>query len=86
MEPYVPHHLLSRPKMGFVVPISDWFRGPLAEEVEALATNSSLLETGWFDRQYLRRAVQDHRSGQTDNGRLLWQLMMLDKSLTRLLL
>lgn len=86
MEPYVPHHLLYRPKMGFVVPISDWFRGPLAEEVEALATNSSLLETGWFDRQYLRRAVQDHRSGQTDNGRLLWQLMMLDKSLTRLLL
>lgn len=84
MEPFVPHPLLYRPKMGFVVPVSNWFRGALANEAAELASQSSLLETGWFNKKFLVKVVQDHRSGQSDHGRLLWQLLMLDKSLARL--
>src|SRR5690349_23125954 len=29
MEPHLPHEVLYRPKMGFAVPLSKWFRGPL---------------------------------------------------------
>src|SRR3546814_7246490 len=32
MESYLPPDILYRPKMGFVTPISNWFRGPLATE------------------------------------------------------
>ncbi len=84
MERYVPKRLLYRPKMGFVVPISDWFRGPLAGRAEALATSSAAVETGWFDMDFLKRAVADHRAGRVEHGRLLWQLLMLDQSLSRL--
>ena len=35
--------------MGFVTPISAWFRGPLASEAQAIAHGSALAETGWFD-------------------------------------
>ena len=84
MERYVPKKLLYRPKMGFVVPISDWFRGPLAERAEALVTRSTAVETGWFDVDFLRRAVADHRAGRAEHGRLLWQLLMLDQSLGKL--
>ncbi len=83
MEPYVPHNLLYRPKMGFVVPISDWFRGALGSQIERIATESPVLDTGWFERSFLKQAVADHRSGRADHGRLLWQLLMLDKSLAR---
>ncbi len=85
MEPYLPHDILYRPKMGFSVPLADWFRGPLAERASALADNSAALSTGWFDRAFLRRAVDEHRSGRSDNSRLLWQLLMLDQSLSRVL-
>lgn len=85
MEPYVPRELLYRPKMGFVVPISEWFRGALADRITAVATDSAAVATGWFDRAFLNRAVQDHRSGRADHGRLLWQILMLDQSLGRLL-
>ncbi|MDO9490164.1 MAG: asparagine synthase-related protein, partial [Sphingomonadaceae bacterium] len=85
MERYVPKKLLYRPKMGFVVPIGDWFRGPLAERAEALATRSAAVETGWFDTAFLQRAVADHRAGRADHGRLLWQLLMLDQSLGKLI-
>ncbi|MFC3713838.1 XrtA/PEP-CTERM system amidotransferase [Sphingoaurantiacus capsulatus] len=85
MERYVPKKLLYRPKMGFVVPISDWFRGPLAERAEALATRSAAVETGWFDPAFLKKAVDDHRAGRAEHGRLLWQMLMLDQSLGKLI-
>ncbi|MET0248564.1 MAG: asparagine synthase-related protein, partial [Sphingobium sp.] len=84
MEPYLPHDILYRQKMGFVTPISDWFRGALAGEASAVAASSSLARTGWFDTATLTRLAADHKSGLADHGRLLWQLVMLDKSLGRL--
>lgn len=84
MEGHLPNDILYRPKMGFVTPVSGWFRGPLAGAAEALVTKSTLVETGWFDGDRLSKIVKDHRSGLSDNGRLIWQLAMLDKALDRL--
>lgn len=84
MEGHLPDETLYRPKMGFVTPISDWFRGPLAGQAEALAEKSMLTETGWFDGAQMKRLIHDHRSRRADNGRLIWQLVMLEKSLRRL--
>ena len=80
----LPRDILYRRKMGFVTPIAAWFRGPLAEQAEAVARSSSLAATGWFDADVMASAAREHRSGRADHGRLLWQLLMLDKSLTRL--
>ena len=30
MEPYLPHEIMYRPKMGFSVPLAQWFRGSAA--------------------------------------------------------
>jgi asparagine synthase (glutamine-hydrolysing) len=84
MEGHLPKDILYRPKMGFVTPISAWFRGPLAGQAEALVEASTLVETGWFEQAALKKAVADHRAGVSDNGRLIWQLVMLDKALSRL--
>ena len=84
MEGHLPKDILYRPKMGFVTPISGWFRGALAGQAEALVTKSRLLDTGWFQQERLEKAVRDHKAGLADNGRLIWQLVMLDKALNRL--
>jgi asparagine synthase (glutamine-hydrolysing) len=84
MEAYLPNEILYRPKMGFVTPISAWFRGPLAGEAAAVAGGSALARTGWFDLKFIARAAADHKAGLADHGRMLWQLMMLDKALARL--
>lgn len=80
----LPRDILYRPKMGFVTPISAWFRGPLADEAARIAHGSALAETGWFDAAEIARLAEAHRSGRAEHGRLLWQLLMLDKSLERL--
>jgi asparagine synthase (glutamine-hydrolysing) len=84
MEGHLPDDILYRPKMGFVTPISAWFKGPLAGEAADLATSSTLAETGWFDAAAIAKAARDHKAGLADNGRLLWQLVMLEKSVKRL--
>ena len=84
MRRYLPEDILHRPKMGFVTPISAWFRGPLAGEADRIARGAALVNTGWFRPDELSRIANEHRTGRSDHGRLLWQLLMLDKSLTRL--
>lgn len=84
LERYLPDEILHRRKMGFVTPVSAWFRGPLAAEAAAVARGSALAELGWFDEAAIARVAADHRSGKAEHGRLLWQLMMLEKSLQRL--
>lgn len=81
---YLPDEILYRRKMGFVTPISAWFRGALANEARAISQGSALAETGWFDMTAVSRVVADHQSGIADHGRTLWQFIMLDRSLRRL--
>jgi asparagine synthase (glutamine-hydrolysing) len=82
MESHLPRDILYRPKMGFVTPISAWFRGVLSNDAEAVIKTSSLSKRGWFDRERLETSLADHRTGIADHGRMLWQLVMLDKSMT----
>jgi len=83
LEATLPHDTLYRPKMGFVTPISAWFRGALADEATRIVTKSTLIDTGYFRADVLQRMVAEHRSGLADHGRLIWQLLMLDKALVR---
>jgi asparagine synthase (glutamine-hydrolysing) len=82
MERYLPRDILYRPKMGFVTPISAWFRGELAGEAAGLARSPRLLQ--WFDGPAIEKLAADHKAGRAEHGRTLWQLVTLDRSLARL--
>ena len=82
LEPWLPKDILYRPKMGFVTPVSAWFRAELAGEAAALSKSPVL--AGWFDRAALDRMAEDHRAGRAEHGRTLWQLVMLDRSVRRM--
>ncbi len=84
MQDYLPKDILYRPKMGFVTPIDQWFRGPLAEEARALSTSRIFSQMDLFDSHAVAKAAEDHIAGRVNNGRLLWQLVMLEKSVGRL--
>ena len=82
MQRYLAEDILYRPKMGFVTPISAWFRGSLADEAAALARSPRLLQ--WFDGPTIDKLAADHKAGRAEHGRTLWQLVTLDRSLARL--
>lgn len=81
MRRFLPEKVLYRPKQGFVLPIAQWLRGPLAGAAREIAGAAALARTGWFDSRRLADIADQHISGTADHSRLLWQLIMLDKSL-----
>jgi asparagine synthase (glutamine-hydrolysing) len=78
MEPYLPREVLYRPKMGFAVPLSSWFRGPLRERVHRAVLSPVLLDTGIFDERFLLRMVEEHQSGIRDFSAPLWSVLMFE--------
>jgi asparagine synthase (glutamine-hydrolysing) len=85
LEPMLPHDVLYRPKMGFAVPLDRWLRGPLRERVQEAVLGDRLADTGYFDRTWLRRLVDDHQSGRRDYGTPLWTLLMFEAFLRNVL-
>jgi asparagine synthase (glutamine-hydrolysing) len=83
MEAYLPHEVLYRKKMGFSVPLADWFRGPLREKVSELESNPRLKETGYFDMNYLKQINHEHQSKSNDHSVLIWSLIMFDAFLKK---
>jgi len=81
LAPYLPPEILYRPKMGFAVPLAQWFRGPLREPVRRAVLGPVLAETGWFNSSYLRRLLEEHQSGRRDHSTPLWTLLMFESFL-----
>lgn len=89
MRRYLPDDILFRPKQGFVTPIAQWLRGPLAGEARKIAAQAkdgggALGRLGWLNPINLNEIAEAHISGLSDHSRLLWQLLMLDRSLVHL--
>jgi len=73
----LPSDVVWRPKQGFGAPVSSWFRGPLAQELERQVIGSPLVELGWFHRERIQQLVDLHRSGRADRSFQLWNLLNL---------
>jgi asparagine synthase (glutamine-hydrolysing) len=76
MEAYLPNEIMYRPKMGFAVPLAQWFRGSLKGVVRENVLGSRMAETGLFNGAYLEHLVSTHQSGLRDFSAPLWSLLM----------
>jgi asparagine synthase (glutamine-hydrolysing) len=75
---WVPDHILDRPKMGFSVPLADWFRGRLRDLPAEILLDRRSLERGIFREQALLALIDDHLTGRADNSLKLWALLQLE--------
>lgn len=73
----VPRQLIERPKMGFAVPIDEWFRGPLKEWASDLLSPESIKRYGIVNPVPVERIWAEHLSGNRNWAALLWNVIML---------
>ena len=74
----LPASILTRKKMGFGVPIAQWFRGPLRELLWDNLTGSQFLNRGIVSPEFLKAMLAEHQAGRRDNSQWLWILLMLE--------
>ena len=77
MKGLLPETILSRPKMGFPVPIGKWFREQYHSMVDEYVLSKRSMERGLFDEEFVRGIVKRHDAGE-DHSERLWSLVNLE--------
>jgi asparagine synthase (glutamine-hydrolysing) len=85
LERHLPNDLLYRPKMGFAVPLTSWFRGPLRQQMRDAVLGPTLRDLDIFEFATIERMVDQHQSGFRDFSAPLWSLLMFESSLRGIL-
>ncbi len=78
MKDILPREILTRPKMGFPVPIGAWFRGKFRHIINECVLGERVRERGILDHKALEQLVAEHNSGQKDYSQRLWSLVNLE--------
>ena len=77
MQNKLPPSVLHRPKLGFDIPIHEWFRGILRSLLVDTLSEEAVEASGLFRWPYVRRLLDDHLQRRANLGYHLWGLLVL---------
>ena len=78
MARLLPRAILERPKVGFRVPVSDWFRGPMRDYLHDHLCGPDARTRDWYRPQALHRVLSEHVEGRQNHEKLLWTMLTLE--------
>ena len=76
---YLPETIVRRPKKGFGIPISKWFKGELKDELKRIFAKDKIEKEGFFNYSYINGLLEDHWAQKRDNRKQIWTLLMFEK-------
>lgn len=78
LRAWIPDRILDRKKMGFGVPIADWFRGALRDLPGEILLDPATLARGFFREERVRDMIERHLAGTEDTSNKIWALLQLE--------
>jgi asparagine synthase (glutamine-hydrolysing) len=78
MRDRLPGEILGRPKVGFRVPINEWFRESMRAFVRDHLTGPGALASEICDRREVDRVLTEHEDGRQNHEKLIWALLNLE--------
>jgi asparagine synthase (glutamine-hydrolysing) len=76
VEPWLPAHTPKGRKLGFQMPLADWFVGEFSDFAYEAWTSSGAATAGFLDPNEVSGLFAEHRRGRANHGRLLYALAM----------
>lgn len=73
---YVPKELIERPKMGFAIPLDQWYRTSLRGWCESLLSEERIRNEGFFHPEPIQKMWKEHLSGKRNWHLHLWSILM----------
>ena len=74
----LPVEVFNRPKMGFAVPIGDWFKDSLNGMVRDMLLASDSFSAAHFNLETIQSMISDHENNLADHTQRLYALLMLE--------
>lgn len=78
MKKLLPESILKRPKVGFRVPVNEWFRHSMRDYLFDHLTGSRSLTADYYRKSSLDKILNDHVAGRQNHEKLLWSLLNLE--------
>jgi asparagine synthase (glutamine-hydrolysing) len=69
---------LNRPKQGFAMPLTHWWKGELRHTLLPILLEPKTLQRGYLNATAVRQLVNEHLSGRRDYGQELWLLLIFE--------
>lgn len=74
----VPKENIYRSKMGFGVPVGEWFRNDLKDFLREVLLSKNHLKRGYFKPGSIEGMIKTHVQKKADYSNQLWSLVMLE--------
>jgi len=74
----LPARILTRPKVGFRVPVNKWFRGPMRDFLLDHLQGAASMTRAYYAPKVLDGMLADHLSGRQNGEKVLWTLLNLE--------
>lgn len=78
LQGVVPDEVFNRPKMGFCVPLAQWFRQDLREMTQDVLLSKRALQRRYFNPISVEKIIREHCQQEVDHGAHLWDLLILE--------
>ncbi len=78
LKGFLPDEILKRGKMGFGVPVGEWFKGELANYLKSIILSKRFFKRNFFKKKYVEEIVQQHISGRVNHSSRLWTLLCFE--------
>ena len=75
---HLPDNIIDRKKVGFRVPLDEWFRGGLKDYVHDLLLGKDSFVSSYLDRRTIEGLLYDHMRGRRNEELRLWTLLGLE--------
>ena len=75
---YLPAEVVDRRKVGFRVPLDEWFRSGLRDSMWDRLTGPASFVGQTFDRPAVVQLLERHESGRFNEESRIWTLMCLE--------
>jgi asparagine synthase (glutamine-hydrolysing) len=78
MARILPSRILTRPKVGFRVPVNDWFRTTWRDFLTATLGERGAISREIVPAPFIERILAEHIGGRRNHEKLLWTLLTLE--------
>lgn len=78
MKRLLPSTILRRPKVGFRVPVNEWFKGPMRDYLYEHLNSSASITREYYHPAMLEKVLIDHVAGRQNHEKLLWSMLNLE--------
>ena len=74
----LPEKIVNRPKVGFRLPVNEWFRGPMKDYLYDNLMGDDSVSREYYRKDLLSKILKEHIDGRHNYEKLLWTMLNLE--------